>query len=407
MSFEIPELPTPELDTPSDNVEELQDESGGCRTYAFIGSGQGGGRLVESLYKLGYKKALVCNTAPQDLKGLSFIPEDQKIQLDAGTEGAGKNMRAGESAASKGQHRIYEAMRRKFGKVDHIFICVGSGGGSGGGSSLVLLETAKKYMAYIGEDSKGQVIENTDQKVGFIVTLPTNGECASPGVATNAKFVVEKLADYANKRLLSPLIIVDNDKIKKLYPQVTGKEYWNSVNGTVAGLFHTFNLFPRKETNYTVFDSADYGSIMESGGCMIFGLTSVKDYSKADSISLSLRTNLEKTLLADGFDLRTATHAAAVVLGGSPIFEQVPGLMNSIEEGFDALAVLTGDALVHRGVYEDDKSIRLMVYTMVGGLAAPEKRINQIARFQGVNSDETAKSTMPAPRFGKSKIYDE
>ncbi len=208
MSFELPELPLTADAIP--DHEELPDESGGCRSYAFIGSGQGGGRLAESFYKLGYKKTLVCNTAPQDLKSLSIIPEDQKILLDAGVSGAGKDMRVGEEAMLKGQHRLYESMLRKFGKVDHILICVGAGGGSGGGSSLVLLETATKYMKYIG-------LDDAERRVGFIVTLPTNGECASPGVGTNSKFLIEELAKYAQGGQLSPLVVVDNDKIKRLF----------------------------------------------------------------------------------------------------------------------------------------------------------------------------------------------
>ncbi len=396
MSFEIPELPLT-ADAISDH-EELHDESGGCRTYAFIGSGQGGGRLAESFYKLGYKKTIVCNTAPQDMKSLTLLPEDQKILLDAGAAGAGKDMRVGEEAMLKGQHRLYESMLRKFGKCDHILICVGAGGGSGGGSSLVLLETATKYMKYIGHD-------DAERRVGFIVTLPTNGECASPGVGTNSKYLIEELAKYAAGGQLSPLVVVDNDKIKRLFPDLTVKEFWGKVNDTVAGLFHIFNILPTKETNYTVFDAADYASLMQAGGFMIMGSTTVKECKPADAIANAIRTNLERTLLASGFNLRSATHASAVVVGGSTIFDSVPGLMMSIEGGFDALAVLTEHALVHRGVYEDAKD-RLTVYTLVGGLKAPTERIAQLTRFQGVQGDDRLGSKMPAPSFG-NRLYQE
>ncbi len=360
--------------------------------------GQGGGRLTEGFYKLGYKKVIACNTAPQDLKSLSLLPEDQKILLDAGVAGAGKDMRIGEEAAIKGQHRIYEAMLRKFGKVDHILICVGAGGGSGGGSSLVLLETAIKYMKYIGYD-------DAEKRVGFIVTLPTNGECASPGVGTNSKFLIEELSKHAEGKQLSPLIVVDNDKIKRLFPDLTVKDFWNKINETVAGLFHIFNILPTKETNYTVFDTADYASIMQSGGFMIMGSTLVKECKPADAIANALRVNLERTLLASGFNLRKATHAAAVVIGGSSVFDTVPGLMNSIEGGFDTLAVLTEHALVHRGIYEDSKD-RVNVYTLVGGLKAPTERINQLTRFQGLVGDEKSESKMPPPSFF-NRLYQE
>lgn len=393
--IEIPDLPL-EAEVQSD-TEEVIDKSGGASVYAFIGSGQGGGRLAEAFYRQGYTKTLCVNTAKQDLAALS-IPEDQKLILDAGEQGAGKDMRVGEAAAEKGQQAVYELMAKKLGKVDHIFVCVGAGGGSGGGSTLVLVETAKKYLTYIG-------VDDVASKVGVVMTLPTTGECASPNVAKNAQFLADTMCKAAEEKLVSPLVIIDNDKIQKLYPKLTVKQFWSTVNDTVAGLFHIFNIIPTKDTAYTTFDAADYGSIMRAGGCMIMGVTSVKDWSDANGVSSALKGNLEKTLLAEGFDLKTATHAAAIVLGGKSIFESASGLMGSIEGGFDALAVMTGNAMVHRGVYEDSKE-RLNVYTLVGGLATPEKRIKALGRFQAVNGSPETASKMPIARMG-SRLYNE
>lgn len=392
---QIPDLPL-EAEAPELSTDELEDKSGGCATYAFIGSGQGGGRLAEAFHKLGYKVICV-NTAKQDLASLS-VPDDQKVLLDAGEQGAGKDMRVGEEAASKGQQAVYELMLRKLGKVDHIFICVGAGGGSGGGSTLVMVETAKKFLAYSGMDDVGS-------RVGVICALPTAGECASPSVAKNAQFLAEALSKLANMHLISPLVIVDNDKIQKLYPRLTMKEFWPTVNASVAGLFHIFNIIPKKSTPYTVFDAADYGSLMRAGGCMIMGVTSVKDWNAQNGVSTAIKGNLERTLLADGFNLPSATHAAAVVLGGNKIFSEAAGLPAAIEAGFDTLAVMTGNAMVHRGVYEDDKD-RLNVYTLISGLEPPEKRIRALGRFQAVKGDEKTESKMPPASFG-SRLYGE
>jgi hypothetical protein len=54
---------------------------------------------------------------------------------------------------------------------------------------------------------------------------------------------------------------------------------------------------------------------------MIMGVTSVKDVESETAISNALKKNLEKTLLAEGFDLTTATGAACIVVGGEEIFE--------------------------------------------------------------------------------------
>jgi cell division GTPase FtsZ len=395
VNVEIPELP---LEAEVSAVEEeVKDTSGGAVSYAFIGSGQGGCRIAEAFFGLGYKKTICVNTAKQDLDSLS-VPEDQRVMLDAGEMGAGKDMRVGESAAEKGQQLVYDKMMKMFGKVDHVFVCVGAGGGSGGGSTLVLVEAAKKYMAYVGHDSPAS-------RVGVIMTLPTNGECASPNVANNAQFLVEHLCWYAREKLISPLIFVDNDRIGKLYPNLTVKQFWPTVNQTVAGLFHIFNIIPTKATAYTTFDAADYGSLMRAGGCMIMGVTKVKDPTASTGVSSAIKDNFERTLLAEGFDLKTAKVAAAVVLGGKKIFESAGGLMKSIDAGFDTMAVLTGNAMMHRGVYEDDKD-RLNVYTLVGGLDEPKKRVKDLGRFQAVKGDEKNQSKMPRPSFG-SRLYDE
>lgn len=391
----VPELPL-EAEAPA-AAEEVRDESGGASAYAFIGSGQGGGRLAEAFYRLGYRKTVCVNTARQDLESLSLPPE-QKLLLDAGAQGAGKDMRVGEEAAAKGQQQLYELMLKKFGPVDHVFVCIGAGGGSGGGSTLVLVETAKKFLTYLG-------LDNVDKRVGVFMTLPTNGECASPNVAKNAQFLADTMCQFAAKGLISPLVFVDNDKIQKMYPKLTVKQFWPTVNDTVAGLFHIFNLIPTKATQYTTFDAADYASLMRAGGCMIMGVTQVKDWKDANGVSGAIKSNLERTLLAEGFDLRTATHAAAVVLGGASIFENAPGLMGSIEAGFDTLAVLTGKAMIHRGVYEDSKD-RLNVYTLVGGLASPDKRIKALGRFQAVTGDEKTESKLPPASFG-NRLYEE
>ena len=371
-NFEIPDLPL-EVELEEVESEEIEDESGGAVIYAFLGSGQGGGRLAEAFYKQGYKKVLCVNTANQDLSKVD-IPEEQKILLDAGEQGAGKDMEKGEAAASKAQQQVLDLMKRKFGNVDHIMITIGAGGGSGGGSTLVLVETAKLYLTHIGQPE-------ADKRVGVIMSLPTAGESASPAVAKNSEFLARAMVHYAENKLISPLIFVDNDKIKKMYPKLSVTKFWPTVNATVAGLFHVFNVITRKPTNFTTFDTADYMSIMRSGGCMIMGVTSVKTIDDNSSVSAALKSNLDKTLLAGGFDLKTASHAAAVVLGGTEILDQLDN--TAIEEGFDTLAMITGNAMVHRGVYSDDKP-RLNVYTLIGGLKGPESRLQELSKFQKI-----------------------
>lgn len=376
---DIPELPLEDLETAAESVDSsVQDESGGSVVFGIIGAGQAGGRLAESFYKLGYKKCLTVNTAKHDLDGLVSVPDSQKVLMTTGTTGgAGKDMAKGERAADKHQQEIYERMQKVFGKVDRVLICAGAGGGTGSGSCLRLVETAKKYLAYLGSD-------NVNRKVGVLLTLPTAGESASPIVAENANLISTKLCEYAKDGDISPLIIFDNNKIKNMYPNLTVAQFWPTVNSTVTGLFHLFNVLSTKTGNPTSFDPADYNRVLSSAGCMIMGFTTVKEYNDGTDISRAIRENLDKTLLCGGFDLSTAKSAACIATASENILNNVPGLMLALETGFDTLANITGNASVFRGVYSGDKE-KLVVYTMVTGLDAPKSRLDElVSKFKNV-----------------------
>ena len=378
VTLDIPTLDIEDLDMEelaSERDNSVEDESGGALTYAVIGSGQGGGRIAKAFYDLGYKKTIAFNTAESDLSLLD-LPEDHKFYVDYyGGQGAGKDQEKGREAYESRSQEIFNKMRQIFGKnIDRIIVCVGVAGGTGGGAVQTLVDVAKRYFTYVGR-------EDANERVGVVASLPTAGEAASPTVAKNAYNRMTELCASAANGEFAPLIIIDNDKIKKLYSQLTVKQFWPTLNSTVAGLFHIFNLLSTKNSDYTAFDPADYDTIMKTNGCMIFGVTSVRDVENETSVSNALKQNLEKTLLAGGFDLTTAKGAASIVVGGTKQYEEIPGLMDSIEYGFDTLAALTGGAVIHRGIYEDSAKEKLVAYTIVGGLDAPQKRLDELKKF--------------------------
>jgi cell division GTPase FtsZ len=255
-------------------------------------------------------------------------------------------------------------------------VCFGAGGGTGSGSAIGLIEIAKRYARYIG-------LENPNRKVGVIMTLPTVGEASSPLVAENAYRVATELSQMAKSGEISPLIIVDNDKIKRMYPGMTVKSFWPSINNTVASLFDIFNRLSSLNSRYTSFDPVDYSSIMQSGGCSIMGLTKVKEFDDPFVISEAVKTNLQKTLLADGFDLTTAKLAGCIVVGGKKLMANAKGLQSNIDYAFDVLSEITGQATIHRGIYEDDRDC-LRVYTIIGGLDSPGTRLEELTSCMAV-----------------------
>ena len=373
------QLPTLDLEQYEPNLEEetgVRDDIKGSTRYAWIGAGQCGGRLVKSFYDLGYKKVLAVNSTHHDLDLLD-IPEEQKFLMDIGEKGAGKDMGRGEKAVQQNQQKILHLVRQTFcTQIDHIMICFGAGGGTGSGSVVGLIEVAKRYARYIG-------LENPNKKVGVVMTLPTVGEASSPLVSENAHKVACRLSKMAKGGEISPLIIIDNDKINKMYPGMTVKSFWPSINNTVSSLFDIFNRLSALSSSYSSFDPADYHSIIQAGGCAIMGLTKVNKFQDKFAISEAVKQNLEKTLLAGGFDLTTAKVAGCIVVGGKKLFTNIKGLQDNIDYAFDVLSEITGQTTIHRGIYEDNRD-SLRVYTIIGGLDSPSTRLEELKNYMAV-----------------------
>jgi hypothetical protein len=116
---------------------------------------------------------------------------------------------------------------------------------------------------------------------------------------------------------------------------------------------------------------------MESGGCTIMGLTKVNKFSDKFALSQAVKRNLAKTLLASGFDLSTAKRAGCVVVAGRKLMASVKGLQDNIDYAFDNLSEITGQATIHRGIYEDAREC-LRVYTIIGGLDSPAARLEEL-----------------------------
>ena len=240
--------------------------------------------------------------------------------MDIGEKGAGKDAERGKQAVQEYSQDILHLAKKTFGtQVEHIMVCFGAGGGTGSGSALGLIEIAKKYARYIG-------LENPDRKVGVVMTLPTIGEANSPLVAENSYNVASELSSLAAKGQISPLIIVDNDKISRMYPGMTVRSFWPTINSTFASLFDIFNRLSALSSRYTSFDPVDYHSIMEAGGCAIMGLTKVDKFGDKFELSKAVKKNLEKTLLAGGFDLSTAKLAGCIFVGGKKMVGSSKGL---------------------------------------------------------------------------------
>ena len=356
LGIDLPDIPLPDDEPVEDGVKDEFDDA--AFNFAIVGVGQGGSRLAESFWNLGYRRVGVINTAQQDLS-LIKIPEENKLLIGDG--GAGKNPDAADEVFRTRYEDVLDFLKKTFGTgYERVLVCAGAGGGTGAGGVARVLEICHDLNQSLGKE-----VKDTDAKVGCILALPTRGEGIK--VQENSKKTVTKVVDLQKAGVVSPLVILDNEKIKQLYPKLSVNQFWGTANNSICSIFHLFNKISAKESAYTTFDKADLDTIFSSG-IIMFGATPIKDTTDT-GISYAVRDNLRKNILA-GVDAATGNVAACVIIGDKESLDNIP--QSSLEHGFEQLSRMMGsNSTVHRGIYAGAKK-GLAVYTAIGGLQAPD-----------------------------------
>lgn len=336
---------------------------------AFVGVGQGGGRVAETFYKLGYGRVGAINTDHADLEGIT----NEIPKLDLRTGGAGKDPAKGRAAVNAQDEAVYDLLTRAVGKTpDYILVCAGLGGGTGSGAAARIIQIARKYMEERGRDPK---------RVGAIVSLPHHAEGQTP--SRNAVRAFNEIYRLA----VTPLFIIDNKRIEELFPGKAGVlGFYALANNQVAKMFHLFNRLAAQKSDVTTFDRADFATLLDSGIC-VFGASPVAKYDSPADISQAVREQLGQTILAD-VNLKAGRKAGCIFVGSEDILNQVP--MDFFDGGFSMLTRLLADgSVVHRGIYAGS-SPDLRCYTMLSDLPPPAERLRKLATEGGVVSEGIA-----------------
>jgi cell division GTPase FtsZ len=352
---------------------------------AFVGTGQGGGRMAHAFWELGYRRVGTFNTTDQDSDGI-----DPKVPLlSLGTGGAMKDMQRARQALAGRDEEVWELFQRAWGNdLDYALICVGLGGGTGSGTALPLVRLARKYM-----ESKGQT-----PRVGALVSLPSVDEGQT--VCRNAVAAFrELLADR-----VSPLVVIDNDRVHSLYQPAMG-ELLPKSNFLVSRLLHLFNQLAACKSPYITFDRSELAQLLD-GGVVVMGSADIpldRVQGPAD-ISTAIREQLAESVLAQ-VDLRTGRKAACVFVGSREVLHTFS--KDFFAAGFTMLDRIVGSAypegdgrptVIHRGIYPGDDD-GLQCYTMISELDPPHDRLQELARKAGMLSGGLSVSS-PARHLG-------
>lgn len=323
---------------------------------AIVGSGQGGGRIANEFHKLGYRQVAAFNTTDQDFEGLSKkVP---RLSLHIG--GAAKNMELAHNALADRADEAWELIEGACEKdVDMGLVCACLGGGTGSGTAPFLVDMLRSYV--------------TGGRVGAVVSLPDPGEGYQ--VSRNAVLSFRKLVDMK----VSPLIVMDNVKIRSLY-EVSIAKLFKTANEAVTQLLHLFITAAGQPSPHKSLDSAELLSVLDAG-IVSMGSTEIDEADLDQPLSLDIAYELQENLLAD-VPLSDVTHLALAVFGSETAFDVMPAdaFVNTEKDLIEAV----NPAIAHTGMYPGtDPSVQYHV--MVSGPGRPEHALSALAKKGGLH----------------------
>ena len=356
--------------------------------FGAVGIGQAGSKIAEQFYRFGYISCAI-NTAKQDLT-LIAIPEENKLHIDYALGGAGKDLALGEQAIMSGMEDIDAMLLRLFeDKVDSIILSVGLGGGTGAGGAMAVIDA----------------IGRLGVPVVVLCALPMANEGSL--AKSNAIKTLDKLAQAAvnNSQLIQTLIVVDNSRIEEIYPQVSASKFWEVANFDIANTLHIFNTLTACDSRFASLDPTDFTKILTAGNCTIYGKVEVpiriedgELVMDEGELARAVVKNVEKGLLAEGFNIAETTRAGAIITANDKILNLIPAM--NINYAIDALTEALGGASLFTGTYEEDNDREVItVYTILSGIGLPRERVDRLlkeadADLQLIEDKQADKSKM-------------
>ncbi len=384
---------------------------------AGIGVGEGGGRIAMSMVDMGINISCL-NTNEGDLKGLSKIPESKKLLIDISSGGSGKDplfvkksiantdirkkiiafikkmldttpvftncpecnskekIKDTEAVGDKHECSVCE---KSFGitQVEHepsikhdylfLFVCLGGGSGSGLiGEVIDICSTSPEINI----------------PIAVVCTLPDDSEDTT--TKTNAISIFKELYNvYATKEIISPLILVDNQKMQESFNLPVGSQYV-IINNSITSLIDKFNSFSNQTSPYmSTIDTMDTARLWSIGGCCSIGKFIVGKSSKQENkgqlsvphpLALEeLEEAMKQCTFVDGFDLSTAKGIGIIAVAPDH-FLQDENVSKCIRFAFGKAKEIIGDGLVFRGQYNNQNTDCLEFYLFYNGLLYPEER---------------------------------
>lgn len=388
-------------------------------SIAGIGVGEGGGRLAMAMAKIGFNIGAI-NTNAGDLRGLTDISENKKLLLSISDGGSGKDPNFVKEALKNPEQRrkitnfiasilkstplfticphcssedkikdtqaisdehvcsvcnrafnIKQVMHREEVKHNYLFLFACLGGGSGSGLLSDVID-----ICYT----------NFNLPVAVICTLPSDNEDTISKI--NAISVFKELYNkYALPGIVSPFILVDNQKMMEMYNLPLGSMY-STINNSVADIIKTFNDFTSRTSSAgKTLDVTDAARLWAEGGCCALGKFTVgnrmfkKNKHEITVESFNDYALIEEAMAAcsfvDGFDLSSATGVGVIVVAPNYLLDTEEA-SNCIKFVYGRVKEIIGDGTIYNVQYDSPESDCIEFYLIYNGLKYPEERFQRM-----------------------------
>ncbi|NLZ52088.1 MAG: hypothetical protein GX892_02885 [Thermoanaerobacteraceae bacterium] len=322
--------------------------------FGYIGVGQCGGNIANEFNKLGYK-SIAINTSNTDLVKLNNIQRNNRLLINAGVQGAGKNPDIGRKALEEHIEDVMHLIGQVFNsETDMLFVCAGLGGGTGSGIAPLLT----------------QILVEQGFEVGMIITIPSKME--SPKVQIVALNAFEEISRIGG---MGSLFIVDNAKSLQLPSQMGFKTKYNIINENVALKLDKINRLTM-EASDVAFDARDFQTLISMRGHAIissFTINDISELKETEVLAQSVKEALENSIYANTefSSSRGAAFLFELPEGGAHYITEQAVLKMQQELGMP-FELFTG-------IYEQKSRKRdVTLHVVATGLPFPLKRLENI-----------------------------
>lgn len=280
-----------------------------------FGVGGGGSNAVNHMFDQGIigVNFVVCNTDSQALD-ISRIPN--KIQLGPALTqglGAGAKPDVGMKAAEESIDELKSLLQKN---TKMVFITAGMGGGTGTGAAPVVARIAREMGVLT---------------VG-IVTTPFWFE--GKARYTQAMEGIERL-----KESVDTLLIINNDKIREMYGNLTRREAFNHANNILATAAKSISEIITVPGEINV-DFADVQTVMKNGGSAIMGCATAEG---SDRAIRAVQGAINSPLLNDS-DIRGAKKVLVNITtgAGQVTMDEIGEIMEYVQEAAGSTDIILG-----------------------------------------------------------------